>query len=122
MDVTSIIKKLDISTFKCFVLRIFGGAGAVYEYIANKANNAVNALMLANEDKVQYIREKMALINGYAVKYAKFLPMSWIPYAEHLNNCFLAVYNASEDNRITPEERKLIVDSFRIAYADYMAD
>ena len=122
MNITSILKKLDISSFKVFFLRIFGGKDAVYEYIIEKANTAVNALLEANEDKVQCIREKMAIINGYAIKYAKFLPMSWMPYAEHLNAAFLSVYNASADNIITTDEGKQIVVDFKIAFADYMAD
>ena len=122
MDISSILKKLDISSFKVFFLRIFGGKGAVYEYVIDKANTAVNALLEARAPQIQSIRAKMATINGYAEKFAKFLPAAWIPYAEHVNAAFLAVYNASADNRITTDEGKRIVDTFKIAFADYMAD
>lgn len=122
MDISSIIKSLDISTVWMFCLRIFGGKGAVYEYIVGKALNSVNALTLANKDKIQFVREKMAVINGYAVKYTGLLPTSWVPYAEHLNKCFLTVYQASEDGEFTTDEFKAIVADFKIAYADYMDD
>lgn len=122
MDISSIIKSLDISSVWMFFLRIFGGKGAVYEYVIGKALNSVNALTLANNDKVQSVREKMAVINGYAVKYAGLLPVSWIPYAEHLNKCFITVYQASEDGKFTTDEFKAIVNDFKVAYADYMDD
>ena len=122
MDITSILKKLDISSFKVFVLRIFGGKDSVYEYIIEKANTAVNALLEANADTVQTIRAKMATISSYANKYAKYLPAAWMPYAEHVNAAFLSVYKASADNIITTDEGKQIVADFKIAFADYMAD
>ena len=122
MDITSILKKLDISSFKVFVLRIFGGKDAVYEYIIEKANTAVNALLETNADTVQTIRAKMATISFYAQKYAQYLPAVWMPYAEHVNAAFLSVYKASADNIITTDEGKQIVADFKIAFADYMAD
>ena len=122
MDITSILKKLDISSFKVFVLRIFGGNDSVYEYIIEKANTAVNALLEANADTVQTIRAKMATISFYAQKYAQYLPAVWMPYAEHVNAAFLSVYKASADNIITTDEGKQIVADFKIAFADYMAD
>ena len=122
MDISTIIKKLDISSFKVFFLRIFGGKGAVYEYIAQKANTAVNALLEAKADQVKAIREKMAAISSMLRKFTFLLPDSWVPYAEHINNCFFEVYRASEDDILTTEEGKMIVNMFKIAFADYMAD
>ena len=122
MDITSIIKKLDISSIKVFFLRIFGGAESVYEYIIEKALNAVNALGEANADKIQSIRQKMAVINEYAQKYAKYIPAPWVPYADHLNLCFVQIYQATANNNISRDELNGIVSAFKIAYADYMAD
>ena len=122
MDISTIIKSLDISSVKVFLLRIFGGAEAVYDYIIGKALNAVNTIADAHGETIQSIRTKMATISRFAEKYACLLPDSWMPYAAHLNDCFTAVYDASGDGKITREEVKRIVDSFKIAYADYMAD
>lgn len=122
MDITSIIKKLDISGFKVFVLRIFGGKDAVYEYIAEKANTAVNALMEAHGEKVQLIREKLATISRFMEKYIGYLPSIWLPYAKALNTAIYEVYEATADNNISAEERKAIIDKAKLAYSEFMAD
>ena len=122
MDISSIIKKLDISSFKVFILRIFGGAEAVYEYIAEKANTAINALMKVNSEKVQLIREKLATISRFMDKYIGFLPSVWLPYAKALNEAVCEVYAATADNNISAEERKAIIDKAKLAYSEFMAD
>lgn len=122
MDIGSIKKKLGISTFKCFILRIFGGRSAVYDYIAEKGLDAVNALLETHAEGVREILAKMAAINGYAERYAKYLPSAWLPYAERLNAALRAVYDAASDGVITSEEGSRIVNEFRAAYCHYMAD
>lgn len=122
MDISSIIKKLDISAFKVFFLRIFGGAEAVYEYIAEKANTAINALMEAHGEKVQDIRGKLATINQFLCKYTDYLPNLWLPYARALNNAIYEVYVATSDNNISAEERKAIIDRAKLAYSEFAAD
>lgn len=122
MDITQIIKKLDISAFKVVILRLFGGADSVYEYVADKANTAINALMEANGVKVQQIREKLETINAFMQKYIGFLPSVWIPYAQVLNDAIFEVYKATEDNSITKEERVEIINKARIAYSEFVAD
>ena len=122
MDISSIISKLDISTFKVFILRIFGGAEAVYEYVAEKANTAINALMEAHGEKVQLIREKLATISRFMDKYIGYLPSIWLPYAKALNTAIYEVYEATADNNISVEERKAIIDKAKLAYSEFMAD
>ena len=122
MNITSILKKLDISSFKVFVLRIFGGAEAVYEYVAEKANTAINALMEAHGEKVQLIREKLATISRFMDKYIGYLPSIWLPYAKALNTAIYEVYEATADNNISAEERKAIIDNAKLAYSEFMAD
>lgn len=122
MDISKIIKSLDISAAWVFLLRIFGGADSVYNYVISKALNAVNALAEAHAEQVQAIRAKMCTISSYAASFANLLPESWVPYANHLNDCFFEVYQAAADNAISYDELNRIVSTFKVAYADYMAD
>lgn len=122
MNITSIIKKLDISTVKVFFLQIFGGAESVYDYIVGKALNAVNAAIEAHGDNVQAVLDKMQTISLFLCKWENFLPAAWIPYANRLNDMFLLVYGALIDGRIERKEADDIINDFKIAYADYMAD
>lgn len=129
MDITSIIKKLDISGFKIFTLRIFGKEGAVMDYLVEKANTAVNLVLEANAGTVIVIRGKMEAISGFIRRYRGLIPSAWLPYADKVNECLYAVYAATEDCRITADEGgeirakiKETVNQFRIAYSEYRAD
>lgn len=122
MDITSIIKSLDISSIKVFFLRILGGSSAVYDYIVGKALNAVNAAIEAHGEQVQTVLDKMRTISLFLSKYERFLPAAWVPYAHRLNDRFMLVYGALIDGRIERKEADDIINDFKITYADYMAD
>ena len=81
MDISTIIKSLDISSVKVFLLRIFGGAEAVYDYIIGKALNAVNAIADAHGETIQSIRTKMATISRFVGTSAQFTHGSIVPRA-----------------------------------------
>lgn len=122
MDITTILKKLDISGFKILMLRLFGTDEALYDYIVEKANTAVNALIGQNYGTIQAIREKLVKINGYALKYQNWIPPAWMPYAQDINDCIKSVYDATSDSTVTIDEGNEIINRFRIAYSRYMAD
>lgn len=122
MDISTILKKLDISGFKILMLRLFGTDEALYDYIIEKANTAVNALIGQNYGTIQAIREKLVTINGYAMKYQNWIPPAWMPYAQDINDCIKAIYDATGDSTVTIDEGNEIINRFRIAYSRYMAD
>lgn len=122
MDIATILKKLDISGFKILMLRLFGTDEALYDYIVEKANTAVNALIGQNYGTIQAIREKLVTINGYALKYQNWIPPAWLPYAKDINDCIKSVYDATSDSTVTIDEGNEIINRFRIAYSRYMAD
>lgn len=122
MDISTILKKLDISGFKILMLRLFGTDEALYDYIVEKANTAVNALIGQNYGTIQAIREKLVTINGYALKYQNWIPPAWLPYAQDINDCIKSVYDATSDSTVTIDEGSEIINRFRIAYSRYMAD
>lgn len=122
MDINSILKKLDISGFKILMLRLFGTDEALYDYILEKANTAVNALVGQNASRLIAIREKLLVINGYALKYQNWIPPAWMPYAQDINNCLKSIYDATADITITLDESSQIINNFRIAYSRYMSD
>ena len=100
----------------------FGGAEAVYEYVAEKANTAVNAIMEAHGEGLQRIREKLCTISQFLQKYIGYLPSVWLPYARALNTAIYEVWSATADSTITAEERKAIIDKAKLAYSEFMAD
>lgn len=121
MDISSLIKKLDISAVKVFFLLIFNKT-ALYEYILDKANTGVNLLLDARPYDIGKVRSAIKVINGYLAKYYTLLPDAWLPYAIVCNDCFLEVYNATEDGKIVSEEAKAIIEKFQVAYSAFMAD
>lgn len=121
MDITSILKKLDVSKLKVFFLMLFDKE-ALLDYVYEKANNAINELLDANASTVQKIREKLAAINGYATAIYPYCPQPWQPYADALNRCLESVYNATADNNLSPEEVTGIINTARLAYSAWMAD
>ena len=121
MDITSMLKKLDIPWTKAALYAIFSPA-KLYELALDKANTAVNLMLGANAVTVQAVRDKLAVLNGCLVKYRRYLPAAWEPYYSACNNAAKAVYAATADNVITAEERAEIFDSFRLAYSAFKAD
>lgn len=121
MDVTSLIKSLDLSIVKMFFLRIFN-ASALYDYVVDKANTAANALLTANAETVTRIREKMRVINGYLIRFTDFIPRAWLPYAQATNGVLLELYEATEDGQIVSDEAKSLVTKVQIAYSVYKSE
>lgn len=121
MDISTIIKKLDISGFKVALLGLFDKSG-LYDYVLEKAWIAADALLDANADQVDAIRNRLAEINGYAVKYYRYLPAAWIPYAEVTNQALLTLWQATADHTISAEERDRLLHDFTVAYKNYMED
>ena len=96
--------------------------GKLYEIALDKANTAVNLLLTANADTVQAVREKLALLNQYLVKYRKYLPDAWGGYADSCNAAAMAVYAATADGKVTPDEFAEIAKRFCLAYSAFKAD
>lgn len=121
MDIKTIIKKLDLSATKIIVLRIFNKE-ALYEYVLDKANTAINMLLAAHKDTIATIRDKMSQINGYLVRYAEYIPAPWVPDALRINQLLLEIYQATDDCQIVGEEAKAIVEKFQIAYSGFKSE
>lgn len=121
MDIATLIQKLDISGVKVAFLGLFNKA-ALYDYVIDKAWIAADALLTAHGTQVAAIREKLATINGCAVKYCRYLPAAWIPYAECVNRALLTLWRATDDLKISVEERDRLVLEFKDAYNKFMED
>lgn len=121
MDIITIIKKLDLSAIKIIALRIFNKQ-ALYEYVLDKANTAVNLLLAAHKDTIATIRDKMSQFNGYLVRYAEYIPAPWVPDAQRINQLLLEIYAATEDYQVVGEEAKAIVEKFQIAYSGFKSE
>jgi len=121
MDISTILKKLDLSYAKIALMAVFNREG-LYEYALGKANTAVNILLEANAEQVTAVREKLSVINQKMMEYAEYIPRPWFDYAEAVNAALMEIYVATEDLVLTGEEGLAIVNRFRAAYSAFMAD
>lgn len=121
MDISSLIKKLDISKIKMFFLAIFDRE-ALLDYLYEKANSAINMLLEANAAEVTAIREKLYRISCYCRKYFEYVPAPWQKYADAINELLYKIWFATDDNELVAEETKAIIKEAQIAYSVWMAD
>lgn len=121
MDISTLIKKLDISKIKMFILAIFDRE-ALLDYLYQKANSAINMLLAANAAEVTAIREKIEYISCYCEKYYEYVPAPWHKYADAINQLLHRIWFATSDNKLVAEETKEIIKEAQIAYSVWMAD
>ncbi len=121
MDISTLIKKLDISKIKMFILAIFDRE-ALLDYLYQKANSAINMLLEANADTVMEIRGKLYRISCYCQKYYDYCPAPWQKYANAINQLIYKIWFATDDNKLVTEETKEIIKEAQIAYSVWMAD
>lgn len=121
MDLTTIIRKLDLSAAKIVFYRLFNKE-ALYEYILDRANTGVNLMLESEWVYVCEIRNRLGSISSKLVEYAAYIPAPWKPYADAVNNALLAVYNATADGKIDNDEARACIDTFRLAYSSFKAD
>jgi len=121
MDIKSIVKNLDISWFKVLTMTIFNKE-ALYEYVLDKANTAVNALLSSNKENIAAVRDKLAKLNGYLIRYADYLPAQWLPDAQRINETLLTIYRVTEDFQVTSDELSTVAEKFQIAYSGFKAE
>lgn len=121
MDITSIIKKLDISLIKVALLRIFNKSG-LYDYVVDKANTAINMLLAAKATEVAAIRNRLAQLVDLLVEYSEYIPTPWQPYATRINSLLMCIYAATSDNQIVADETKEIITQAKLAYAEFKSE
>lgn len=121
MDITSIIKKLDISLIKVALLRIFNKSG-LYDYVVDKANTAINMLLAAKANEVATIRDRLAQLVDLLVEYSEYIPVPWQPYAKRINSLLMSIYAATSDNQIVADETKEIITQAKLAYAEFKSE
>ena len=125
MKIKEMIDKMNISWIKIGIILLFRRKAALYEYLLDKANTAVNIAVEyiggANTFMSVIVYNLVAFSNGLK-NYTNDLPEDWKPYALDCNDCLLAVYRALEDGKLSLEETKDCIAKFQIAYSRYKAD
>jgi len=113
---------MKISYLKIAIKYVFGGKGAVLDYVLDLANNAVAALSDANKDKVKAVLAFAEKLLALMDKLVVFCPKKWRKAWLETSVALAAVVNAAEDLEVTPEELQDVTDKFRLAYAAWRVD
>lgn len=121
MNAMQIISALDISGLKIVWLYITDKI-ALLDYLIDVSNTAVNMLLRANMDTVQFIRETLFDLSKMLQKYQRFVPASWVSFFEPLNKIMMRLVDITEDATIDTAEMTQLVYDFRDAYAQWKAD
>ena len=121
MNISSLLKQLDLSWFKTLFLACFNKE-ALYEYALDKANTAVNLLLAANAETVAAIRLKLANLNSSLQRFTEYIPAPWLTDAQNINQLLISIYTATEDAKIVSDEAKEIIEKFQIAYSNFKSE
>lgn len=113
---------MEISKLKLVWRFITGGTSGVVEYLFEVANNAVNSLPGATKEKIRKVLEAIDGVLAFAVKYSWLCPERWRADYDVTVDALKSVSKAAEDLELTQEELGKVVDTWKIAYATWMAD
>lgn len=116
-----ILSTLKISTVKVFFYSIFSKSSLI-DYLYERANNAINALMDAKPECVSSIRSALSLVMEYVEKYRAYIPTPWLKYTDALDTCLKAVLSATDDGKIVTEEAKAVIEAAMVCYSQFAAD
>ena len=122
MDISTLLKKIEVSRWTLFWKGLFCGKGSVAEYLLDKANTAASALPGQTKQNCALIYARLAKIYDALDTLDWAVPKSWLPYYTGVMRVYGELIETLRDGRVEMGEITSIVDKCKLAYATWKAD